>query len=242
MSPSLLENLRSIPDHRRAEGKRFDWATVSCGTRSSAWSPEPIRIGKCMNSFAFIVDVSNEAFGSLLPLCAVLYWLVDHLLQGVDPNALETAFGPLAMISITSAAVADGQMVGHRRPRENAAREFPCPSRQEGGAHAFGIAPLRPDRPWPSDGRGEEQRDTDGPGTDRGAPAEGLRVHALYAEHALKNGLKRVIASGSHLLTQVKDNQPTLRRELELGPRVASRAAMPSKKSRRAAIVGRPAN
>jgi hypothetical protein len=28
MSPSLLENLRSIPDRRRAEGKRFDLATV----------------------------------------------------------------------------------------------------------------------------------------------------------------------------------------------------------------------
>ena len=28
MSPSLLEALRSIPDRRRAEGKRFDLATV----------------------------------------------------------------------------------------------------------------------------------------------------------------------------------------------------------------------
>src|SRR5208282_4767516 len=28
---------------------------------------------------------------------------------------------------------------------------------------------------------------------------------------------ERVIASGNHLLTQVKDNQPTLRRKLELG-------------------------
>jgi len=28
MASSLLEVLRSIPDHRRAEGKRFDLATV----------------------------------------------------------------------------------------------------------------------------------------------------------------------------------------------------------------------
>ena len=28
MPASLLEILRSIPDHRRAEGKRFDLATV----------------------------------------------------------------------------------------------------------------------------------------------------------------------------------------------------------------------
>jgi hypothetical protein len=28
MPVSLLETLRAIPDHRRAEGKRFDLATV----------------------------------------------------------------------------------------------------------------------------------------------------------------------------------------------------------------------
>jgi predicted transposase YbfD/YdcC len=32
-----------------------------------------------------------------------------------------------------------------------------------------------------------------------------------------KKGFARVIASGNHLLTQVKDNQPKLRRQLELG-------------------------
>lgn len=32
-----------------------------------------------------------------------------------------------------------------------------------------------------------------------------------------KKGFARVIASGNHLLTQVKDNQPNLRRRLELG-------------------------
>jgi hypothetical protein len=32
-----------------------------------------------------------------------------------------------------------------------------------------------------------------------------------------KKTFERVIASGNHLLTQVKDNQPSLRRRLELG-------------------------
>jgi len=49
-----------------------------------------------------------------------------------------------------------------------------------------------------------------------------------------------VIASGSHLLTQVKDNQPTLRRELELG--AIGRKPSGYAVKRRAAIVGRPAN
>ena len=42
-------------------------------------------------------------------------------------------------------------------------------------------------------------------------------VFTLDAEHAPKKSFERVIASGNHLLTQVKDNQPSLRRRLELG-------------------------
>ena len=53
MPASLLEILHSIPDHRRAEGKRFDLATVLLysilGKVAGANST-----GKCMNSFAFI--------------------------------------------------------------------------------------------------------------------------------------------------------------------------------------------
>ena len=55
MQAPLLEILRSIPDHRRAEGKRFDLATVLlyailamvAGANST---------GKCMNSFVFIAS------------------------------------------------------------------------------------------------------------------------------------------------------------------------------------------
>ncbi len=48
MPASLLEILRSIPDHRRAEGKRLDLATER--------QPAPTPAGKCMNSFAFICN------------------------------------------------------------------------------------------------------------------------------------------------------------------------------------------
>ena len=55
MQASLLEILRSIPDHRRAEGKRFDLATVLlyailamvAGANST---------DKCMSSFASIAS------------------------------------------------------------------------------------------------------------------------------------------------------------------------------------------
>ncbi len=53
MQTSLLEILRAIPDHRRAEGRRFDLATVLLyailGMVAGA-----TRTGKCMNSFASI--------------------------------------------------------------------------------------------------------------------------------------------------------------------------------------------
>ncbi len=42
-------------------------------------------------------------------------------------------------------------------------------------------------------------------------------LFTLDAEHCQKKLFERVIASGNHLLTQVKDNQPHLRRRLELG-------------------------
>ena len=43
------------------------------------------------------------------------------------------------------------------------------------------------------------------------------RVFTLEPEHAQKKTFERVIASGNPLLTQVKDNQPSLRQRLERG-------------------------
>ena len=90
MSPSLLEVLRSIPDHRRAEGKRFDLAAVLlyailgmvAGANSYRQMHEFIRVHR---------QRLNEAFGVALRY-APSYTGLRDILQGVDANALEAAF------------------------------------------------------------------------------------------------------------------------------------------------------
>ena len=90
MSMSLLEILRSIPDHRRAEGKRFDLATVLlysilgmvAGANSYRQLHEFIRIQ---------LQRLNEAFDLRLP-CSPSYTGLRLIIQGVDPKALEVAF------------------------------------------------------------------------------------------------------------------------------------------------------
>ena len=99
MSSSLLEVLRSIPDHRRAEGKRFDLATVLlytilgmvAGANSYRQMHEFIRIHR---------QRLNTALGLALRY-APSYTGLRDILQGVDPNALETAFRAHAS-SVTS--------------------------------------------------------------------------------------------------------------------------------------------
>jgi hypothetical protein len=105
MSSPLLEVLRSIPDRRRAEGKRFDLATVLlytilgmvAGANSYRQMHEFIRVHRRR---------LNEAFGLALRY-APSYTGLRHILQGVDPDALETAFRAHAT-SITSAATRQG--------------------------------------------------------------------------------------------------------------------------------------
>jgi DDE family transposase len=101
MSPSLLEILRSIPDRRRAEGKRFDLATVLlytilgmvAGANSYRQMHEFIRVHR---------QRLNETFGLALRY-APSYTGLRDILQGVDPNGLEAAFRAHAS-SIGSAA------------------------------------------------------------------------------------------------------------------------------------------
>ena len=77
MASSLLEILRSIPDHRRAEGKRFDLATVLlytilgmvAGANSYRQMHEFIRVHR---------QRLNEAFGLRAALCAVLHGLAGY--------------------------------------------------------------------------------------------------------------------------------------------------------------------
>jgi DDE_Tnp_1-associated len=90
MPASLLEILRSIPDHRRAEGKRFDLATVLlysilgmvAGANSYRQMHEFIRIH---------LQRLNGAFGLRLPY-SPSYTGLRLIIQGVDPAALEAAF------------------------------------------------------------------------------------------------------------------------------------------------------
>jgi DDE_Tnp_1-associated len=101
MSPSLLEALRSIPDRRRAEGKRFDLATVLqytilgmvAGANSYRQMHEFIRVHR---------QRLNAAFDLALRY-APSYTGLRDILQGVDPQALEAAFRAHAS-SITSTA------------------------------------------------------------------------------------------------------------------------------------------
>ena len=90
MASSLLEVLRSIPDRRRAEGKRFDLDAVLlyailgmvAGANSYRQMHEFIRVHRRR---------LNEAFGLALRY-APSYTGLRDILQGVDANALETAF------------------------------------------------------------------------------------------------------------------------------------------------------
>ena len=90
MASSLLEVFRSIPDHRRAEGKRFDLATVLlytilgmvAGANSYRQMHEFIRVHR---------QRLNEAFGLALRY-APSYTGLRDILRGVAPKALETAF------------------------------------------------------------------------------------------------------------------------------------------------------
>jgi hypothetical protein len=95
-----LEILRSIPDRRRAEGKRFDLATVLlytilgmvAGANSYRQMHEFVRIHR---------QRLNEAFGLALR-GAPSYTGLRDILQGVDAKALEGAFRAHAS-SVTAA-------------------------------------------------------------------------------------------------------------------------------------------
>ncbi len=107
MQASLLEILCLIPDHRRAEGKRFDLATVLlyailsmvAGANSYRQMHEFIRIHR---------QRLNEALGLRLPY-SPSYCGLRLILQGVDPTALEAAFRQHA--ATISAPIPSGNLV-----------------------------------------------------------------------------------------------------------------------------------
>jgi hypothetical protein len=90
MKPSLLEILRSMPDHRRAEGTRYGLADVllctilamAAGANSYRQAHEFIRIH---------LQTLNEGFGLALR-GSPSYTGVRRIMQSVDAKALEEAF------------------------------------------------------------------------------------------------------------------------------------------------------
>src|SRR5271166_4097822 len=105
MPASLLEVLRTIPDRRRDEGKRFDLATVLlyailsmvAGANSYRQMHEFIRIH---------LQRLNETFGLRLR-CSPSYTGLRLIIQGADPTALEAAFRQHAL-SISTPPRSDG--------------------------------------------------------------------------------------------------------------------------------------
>ncbi len=105
MQAPLLEILRSIPDHRRAEGQRFDLASVLlyailgmvAGANSYRQIHEFIRVHRQRLNEAFDLELRYAPSYSGLRL----------ILQGVDPAALEAAFRQHAS-SISTPPPSDG--------------------------------------------------------------------------------------------------------------------------------------
>ena len=95
MAVSLLEILRSVPDHRRREGQRFDLATVLlyailgmvAGANSYRQLHEFIRVHR---------QRLNEAFGLSLRY-APSYSGLRLILQGIDPRLWKQRFGAMPL-------------------------------------------------------------------------------------------------------------------------------------------------
>ena len=108
MSLDLLSILNSLPDHRRAEGKRFGLSGVVlfsilamvCGARSYRQIHAMI---------AARLDVLNAAFPSVALRSAPAYSAIRKILQGLDGAALEQAFrSHAAVLAALSACETSG--------------------------------------------------------------------------------------------------------------------------------------
>ncbi len=211
MPASLLEILRSIPDRRRAEGKRFDLATVLlysilgmvAGANSYRQMHEFIRIH---------LQRLNEAFGLRLPY-PPSYTGLRLIIQGVDPEALEAAFRQHAS-SISAPTPSDG-LSAIAVDGKTLRGSFDAFSDRK-AAHMMSALRQADQIVLGHLMVAEKSNEIPAARADRGPRPEGLCVHPRRRTRP-KKSFERVTASGNHLLTQVKDNQPSLRRRLELG-------------------------
>jgi hypothetical protein len=124
------------------------------------------------------------------------------IIQGVDPAVLEAAFRQHAS-SISVPTPSDG-LSAIAVDGKTLRGSFDAFSDRK-AAHM--MSALRQADQIVLGGRGEEQRGSGRARADRGPRPEGLCVHARRRTR-LKKSFERAIASGNHLLTQVKDNQP----------------------------------
>ena len=213
MSISLLEVLRSIPDHRRAEGKRFDLATVLlyailgmvAGANSYLQMHEFIRIH---------LQRLNEAFGLRLPY-SPSYTGLRLIIRGVDPAALEAAFRQHAA-SISTPLEASQGLTAIAVDGKTLRGSFDAFSDRK-AAHM--MSALRQADRIVLGHLMVEEKSNEIPAAPELIEALGLKgaARSPSTPNTPKKTFERVIASGNHLLTQVKDNQPSLRRSLEQG-------------------------
>jgi predicted transposase YbfD/YdcC len=137
------------------------------------------------------------------------------ILQGVDPDALEAAFRAHASSITTCIVSASGGLVAIAVDGKTLRGSFDAFADKK-AAHMLSALRHADQIVLGHPMVGEKSNEI--PTAPELIEALGMKdcVFTLDAEHAKKT-FERVIASGNHLLTQVKGNQPTLRRKLELG-------------------------
>ncbi|MCW2319033.1 putative transposase YbfD/YdcC [Rhodoblastus acidophilus] len=137
------------------------------------------------------------------------------ILQGIDSTALEDAFRRHALSLPTPAAAHDGATaVAVDGKTLRGSFDAFCDRK---AAHM--LSALRQADQIVLGHLMVDEKSNEIPAAPELIEALGLKgcLFTLDAEHCQKKSFARVIASGNHLLTQVKDNQPNLRRRLELG-------------------------
>ena len=155
----------------------------------------------------------NEAFGLRLPY-SPSYTGLRLIIPDVDPAALEAAFRQHAA-SISTPLEASQGLTAIAVDGKTLRGSFDAFSDRK-AAHM--MSALRQADRIVLGHLMVEEKSNEIPAAPELIEALGLKgcLFTLDAEHTEKT-FERVIASGNHLLTQVKDNQPSLRRSLEQG-------------------------
>ena len=155
----------------------------------------------------------NGAFGLRLPY-SPSYTGLRLIIQGVNPAALEAAFRQHA--SSISAPTPSDSLPAIAVDGKTLRGSFDAFSDRK-AAHM--MSALRQADQIVLGHLMVAEKSNEIPAAPELIEALGLKGSCVHARRRTrpKKSFERVIASGNHLLTQVKDNQPSLRRRLELG-------------------------